>query len=216
MNATPSSCQEIRFLPVESVPGLKRGAGRRIMCRAFLLGFGGMVTVTIAIAIATLIQESRRNGCDANLKRLGLALHDYHEAHGHFPAPAIVSTAGTPLLSWRVALLPQLGYQTLYARFHLDEPWDSPHNRSLVAEIPTELACPGGYGRRKGQTDYRVIVGPKFDPYSVNTPFNPDRGVEIREMTDGTSNTILVVETDSRRPVDEARRPALGTKRPIA
>jgi hypothetical protein len=131
------------------------------------------------------------------IKRLGVALNEYHEAHGHFPAPVVAGRDGSPLLSWRVALLPYLGYRSLYERFHLEEPWDSPHNRALVAEMPRELACPSGPERRLGQTPYLVIVGPKSDPWGASTPFEPARGVAIHEITDGASNTILVLETDS-------------------
>ena len=107
---------------------------------------------------------------------------------------------GTPLLSWRVALLPQLGYQQLYDRFHLDEPWDSPHNRPLLALMPAELACPDAGVARDGKTGYMVVVGPKIGPQSASTPFDASRGVAIGEITDGTSNTILVVETDAPVP----------------
>jgi prepilin-type processing-associated H-X9-DG protein len=65
----------------------------------------------------------------------------------------------------------------------------------LLAEMPFEFACPGGAGRGEGQTGYLVVVGPITDFGSVNTPFEPTRGVELREMTDGTSNTALVFET---------------------
>jgi hypothetical protein len=96
--------------------------------------------------------------------------------------------------------LPQLGYRSLYERFHLDEPWDSHHNRRLLAEMPAEFACPAGPSRRKGLTGYRVIVGPHTAPTSANTPFEPSRGVDVREITDGASNTILVLETDTFVP----------------
>ena len=76
------------------------------------------------------------------LTRIGLAMHKYHEIHGHFPAPAVVRDGGSPLLSWRVAILPYLGYRSLYERFHLGEPWDSAHDRDLLAEMPPEFACP--------------------------------------------------------------------------
>ncbi len=39
-------------------------------------------------------------------------------------------------LSWRVHLLPFLGEAVLYREFHLDEPWDSPHNMTLVSRMP--------------------------------------------------------------------------------
>ena len=49
------------------------------------------------------------------------------------PPAAIYSKDGKPLLSWRVAILPYLGLDNLYKQFHLDEPWDSPHNIKLSA-----------------------------------------------------------------------------------
>jgi hypothetical protein len=97
-------------------------------------------------------------------------------------------------------LLPHLGYKALYDRFHRDEPWDSPHNFKLLAEMPIELACPAGPDRRRGRTGVQVIVGPESDPTSVNTAFERKRGYDFRSMTDGTSNTILVLETASVVP----------------
>ena len=99
-----------------------------------------------------------------------------------------------------MAILPQLGYDALYERFHLDEPWDSPHNRPLLALMPPEFACPGGPARRTGKTSYLVVVGPETDAYSINTPFEPTRGADIRHITDGPSGTILVLETDAPVP----------------
>ena len=61
-----------------------------------------------------------------NFKQIGLALHNYHAANKTFPAHAIYSKDGkTPLLSWRVAILPYLAEDAPYKEFKLDEPWDS-------------------------------------------------------------------------------------------
>ena len=139
-------------------------------------------------------------GVSGNLHQVGLALHQYHEAHGQLPAPASIGRDGTKLLSWRVAILPYLGHQSLYERFHPDEPWDSPHNLLLVAEMPREFGCPGGRGRRAGKTSYMVIVGPEMDAYSINTAFEPTRGAALHHVTDGTSNSLLVLETDVMVP----------------
>jgi hypothetical protein len=46
-------------------------------------------------------------------------------------------------LSWRVHLLPELGEDELYRKFHLDEPWDSPHNLPLVTEMPAAFRAIG-------------------------------------------------------------------------
>src|SRR5262249_33502096 len=103
------------------------------------------------------------------------------------------------------------GYRSLHERFHLDEPWDSPHNLAMLREMPREFACPGGPSRRSGLTGYLVVVGPKTEVGSLNTPFEPTRGAEISEILDGTSHRILVIETDAgvpwTKPADLAWNP---------
>ena len=105
------------------------------MAAAFLAASAGVI-------VPPIVRQDHKDRCVQQLKRLGLALHEFHEAHGHFPAAAITDKSGTPLLSWRVAILPQLGYQSLYDAFHLDEPWDSPHNLALAAQMPEVFRCP--------------------------------------------------------------------------
>jgi Protein of unknown function (DUF1559) len=160
----------------------------------------GLFTWAACLGLADVVRDYWRSQCSDNLRAVGLALSQYHEALGRLPAPEIVGRDGTKLLSWRVAILPYLGHQSLYERFHLDEPWDSPHNLSLVAEMPREFGCPGGRGRRAGKTSYIVIVGPEMDAYSINTAFEPTRGAALHHVTDGTSNSLLVLETDVMVP----------------
>jgi hypothetical protein len=57
-----------------------------------------------------------------------------------------------------------------------------------------------GPARTTGQTPYQVVVGPTIDSYSINTAFDSTRGVDLREITDGTSNTVLVFEADTPVP----------------
>ena len=68
------------------------------------------------------------------MKQIGLAMHNYHDANKSFPAQASFDASGRPLLSWRVLLLPYLEQNELYKQFHLDEPWNSEHNRKLIAK----------------------------------------------------------------------------------
>jgi hypothetical protein len=49
---------------------------------------------------------------------------------------------GTPLLSWRVLVLPYLGQEELFAQFRLTEPWDSDHNVRLLDRMPSTYAPP--------------------------------------------------------------------------
>jgi hypothetical protein len=158
-----------------------------------------------------------------HLKQLGLALHNYHDAHGRFPPQAIRNAEGQALLSWRVAILPYLDAEGLYKEFHLDEPWDSQHNRKLIEKMPAVLASPhlGTERRAKGLTSYLAPLSRR--PPTVALPpgessgkpattqsapqaknemiFDRTQGSRIQDITDGTSNTILVLESHPRAAV---------------
>jgi Protein of unknown function (DUF1559) len=75
-----------------------------------------------------------------SLGSLGKAMHNYQTKHGRLPPAAVYSEDGTPLLSWRVLLLPHLQHGELFQKFNLDEPWDSPQNLALLAKMPDEYS----------------------------------------------------------------------------
>jgi hypothetical protein len=75
----------------------------------------------------------------SQLSNIGLACHMHYDFVGSLPEHAIYH-GGKPVLSWRVAILPELGYEALYRKFRLDEPWDSPHNKKLLPRMPIEYA----------------------------------------------------------------------------
>jgi Protein of unknown function (DUF1559) len=203
MSSFTSRSEDIHFIETEQAPAhtsLNHSRTARWLGRTTVALVIGPFVMGIATGVVNSISETQRKQCSDRLTRIGLTLHQYHNAHNHFPAPAIFNSEGSPLLSWRVAILPYLGYQSLYERFHLDEPWDSTHNRALLAEMPREFACPAGPARTTGRTAYQVVVGPTIDSYSVNTPFDGTRGVDMREITDGTAATVLVFEADTPVP----------------
>jgi prepilin-type processing-associated H-X9-DG protein len=136
----------------------------------------------------------RRMHCVNNLKQIALAMQNYESAHNAFPPQAVTDPNGKPLLSWRVLLLPYLGEGALYARFKLDEPWDSPSNRPLLALMPMVYCCPSDVPYQPGMTSYEGVVG-------SHTMFRDDRrGVCIADVIDGTSNTIFFGEACSPVP----------------
>ena len=122
------------------------------------------------------------------LKNILIAFHNYHDATGAFPAHAIYSKAGKPLLSWRVAILPYVEANDLYRQFHLDEPWDSPHNKTLIARMPKVYRSSRIKDKRPGLTTYLAPINKAF----VFT--GEKKGLQIKDITDGTSNTVVVVD----------------------
>jgi hypothetical protein len=127
-----------------------------------------------------------------NLKQIALGMYNYHEKH--FPPAAIRSADGKPLLSWRVAILPYLNEEQLYKQFHLNEPWDSPHNKALIEKMPALFRSPASKAA-PGMTNYVVPVG--------NGALYSSIGDEpaFKDISDGTSNTIMIVAVDDKHSV---------------
>jgi hypothetical protein len=150
-----------------------------------------------AAARARVAAERARS--ENNLRQLAVALHTYHDAHGSFPAAASYDGQGRPLLSWRVHLLPFVEQDALYREFRLDEPWDSPHNRKLIARMPAVFASsPDPRLAAAGKTTY---LAPRGDA----TVFPGRQAVRMRDILDGVSNTILLVDADDARAVEWTR-----------
>ncbi len=139
-----------------------------------------------------LIQQQRGQvgpsaRCQQNLARIAAALQGYRNHHGHWPPAWTKDKQGRPLHSWRVLILPYLGYQDLYDRIRLEEPWDSPHNRQFHQQMPPEFACPAA-GAAPGMSSYVVVVGPEC-------VFRGATGSTLPRGADPPETIILVVET---------------------
>jgi prepilin-type processing-associated H-X9-DG protein len=155
-----------------------------------------MVPVALAMLIPATQSSrvaARRAQSTNNLKQIGLALHNFHNTKNRFPAD-VRGKDGKPLLSWRVQILPFLDQQALFIEFAMDEPWDSPHNKALLEQMPSSFAVPGAPAE-PGMTFYRGFSGDRalFDAKVSN-------GVAMTGITDGTSNTIAVVEAKEAVP----------------
>jgi prepilin-type processing-associated H-X9-DG protein len=130
-----------------------------------------------------------RAQCVNNLKQIGLAFHNFHSQNNAFPPSYSRSIDGKPLLSWRVLILPFLGEKALFDQFHLDEPWDSPHNRTLISRMPAVFRCPVEKEALAADGKTRYLT-----PRGAGTIMRGAEPVAIRTITDGTSNTILAID----------------------
>lgn len=150
-----------------------------------------------------------RQRSENNLKELMLALWSYHEVNDHFPPAAIYDKNDKPLLSWRVLLLPYLDEDDLFAQFHLDEPWDSKHNKPLLAKMPKQYAPPlSGKTKDKNATFYQVFAG-------KGTIFDGKEGTSLTDIGDGTSNTIAIVEAAEAVPWTKPADLPYDDKKPV-
>ncbi len=170
---------------------MKQVTGKGMATGGIVLGALMMVATVLAVLGAEGIEPSRRAQCVNNLKQIGLAMDNYYEANGTFPPAARYDADGKPLLSWRVLILPYVEQRALYEQFHLDEPWDSPHNKPLADRVPSVFQCPSERLPSQSLTTYVVVV----DARSMFT--GEASGVPISSVSDGTSKTLLVVEAAS-------------------
>ena len=133
-----------------------------------------------------------------DLRSIGIAFRQYEDSHGILPVTGFakenLDKDGKPFLSWRVHLLPYLEQQALYEQFHLNEPWDSEHNKKLIEQMPAIYQTTDD----KTKTTLVVFVGPRS---GVRTPFTDQGGRRLAEFIDGPRNTLLMVEAAEKHAV---------------
>jgi hypothetical protein len=189
----------------------RRGVrGRGLAITGIVLGSLSMIVTPFVMmallvpAVAKVREAAARTQDQNNLKQIGMAFHSYHDVNKAFPPPTVYDKQGRPLYSWRVLLLPYLEENNMYNMFHLNEPWDSPHNMQFLKLMPDVYFSPldPEEDRKAGVTRYQVFVaagqeqGPR--PAFINMPrpeldpFHSLPGPRLVDFTDGISNTILV------------------------
>lgn len=171
---------------------------------------GGNIGATAPVAVALLLPAvqsargaARRAQGMNNLKQIALAMHNYHDTFKTMPAAYSADEDGKQLLSWRVHILPFIEGQRLYEQFHFDEPWDSEHNKTLIAQMPEVYRAPGS-DAEPGKTNYLGVRGKDMifiDPKRTERGGKWPQGTRFADIIDGTSNTIMVVEASDEEAV---------------
>ena len=168
---------------------------------------------TVGPVLVEAVQKVRGSAARAqsqnNLKQIALAMHNYLSTYNHFPAQATYDKNGKPMLSWRVMILPFIEQQNLYNQFHLNEPWDSEHNKKLLARMPKTYASPEDEKTVKEHTThYQGFVG-------KDAFFEGKQGIGIAGITDGTSNTFMIVEASKAVPWTKPEDLPYDPKKPL-
>ena len=165
------------------------------------------------LRIAEILRfESRHLLLQNNIRECVLAQHNYHDSHKGLRLVGASDKDGKPLMSWRVAMLPFMDEMKLYKQFHLDEPWDSEHNKKLVPLMPKLFHHPESSKlNQEGKCRFQVPTG-------NGAISNGEDLVKFSEIKDGTSNTAMIVEVDESaaiewtKPEDWAYQPGSPTQ----
>ena len=132
------------------------------------------------------------NQSSYKLKQLTRAIYKYFDVHKSYPPHAEArGKDGHSGLSWRVHILPYVDEVELYKEFKLDEAWDSTHNIKLLARMPAIFAPVPIAGESTSVQAFHSLYA---TPVGEQTIFGGEEPVTIQTVTDGTSNTVMIVE----------------------
>lgn len=184
-----------------------------------------IIAILVALLLPAVQQAreaARRTQCKNNLKQLGLAMHNYHDIHGTFPGNevgCILREGGASSACWEgwsglAMILPQIDQAPLYNKLNFNHYW---YNGSATDQTRSEywvrnstiaaFLCPSdpGSGAKphasSSPTSYNLSAGPSASWTNGNVRlkapgmFSRQSSTRIRDVKDGTSNTILAAET---------------------
>jgi predicted Zn finger-like uncharacterized protein len=155
--------------------------------------FGAISPVVVLIllllpAVQAAREAARRTQSRNNLRQIGLALHNYHDANMRFPPGAVVDREGREHHGWQAMLLPYVEAITVYNRIDFNVPWDNAKNREAMQ---TKIAC----YLYPSVSQTQDASGYALSHYAGNSLLFPENGsIRISGIRDGTSLTILAGE----------------------
>ncbi len=193
-----------------------------------------VVIAIIAVLIGLLLpavqkvrEAASRMKCQNNLKQLGLAMHNFHDSHRGLPPAAVFAWPDGAYHGWSTMLLPYLEQENLKTVYKDEVSWFNAANQPAVnLPVPTYV-CPSAPGDRLARglttqpnftTDPRKTAraGDYFTAWGWLDPTATPRFVDngalqflqptpLGQITDGTSNTLLLFESAGRPTIYKGR-----------
>lgn len=151
---------------------------------------GGILVALLLPAVQAAREAARRAACINNMEQLGLAMHNFHSAKNRFPGYDDPAHPEYKPTSWRVQLLPYLSSNGVFEQYDRTQEWDSPMNIMLKNTPHQRYRCPSNASVGSTDTDYLTIVGP-------NGVFMQKGHTSLNDISDGTSNTFMIVESNN-------------------
>jgi prepilin-type N-terminal cleavage/methylation domain-containing protein/prepilin-type processing-associated H-X9-DG protein len=196
-----------------------------------------VVIAIIAILIGILLpavqkvrEAAARMKCQNNLKQIGLALHNFESTYQHFPTSTRTSATAAVRSAWTTFILPYIEQDSLVRKYDYNSNWDAPDNLPITSQRIRILECPSSIN--PDRKDGNQQLGAGWAPVVAITDYGPITAVtpqlaalypgqiqalpgflernarpRFADVTDGTSNTILVAESAGRPQVWRAGRP---------
>ncbi len=198
--AVSKSTDCARIIQSTALTSRRAGSARTGYTLTEILVTIALIGLLLAIALPAIQQArsaARRTQCVANLRQLGLAMHNYHDAYRMFP-PGSVN-----MLSMYPRMLPYLDQAALYAQVDFDD-YESPANRPLRKTPLSVLICtsdPESAG--KPYTNYVGNIGTGMRNHQkmlgvfvhIHSPDFQEVPVSAASVSDGLSNTAAFSES---------------------
>ncbi len=183
----------------------------------------GILVALLLPAVQSAREAARRTQCANNMVQLGLAMHNYHDAHNVFPLGVLQEDLGQEFsyqrLTWPIHLYPYLEQTAAYEAFDfdcrpshgriMDCPVNAEDRESPTAQVVSSMLCPSdargatiqssnnGYHARG---NYAAFFGNLDKGSTLTRPVEHEpaafgyRRVSIAQILDGTSNTLALGE----------------------
>ncbi len=179
------------YAPRQSSGGVGAGTIVLIVLLAVIVLMCPCGVALLLPAVQAAREAARRSSSSNNLKQIGLALHNYHDTYRQFPPAVVTDANGNPLYSGRVLLLPFLEQKPLSDQWDLSAAWDSPQNLPLSQAAMKVFDDPSARPEQHSHYEFVTGTGAMFETGSPH---------DFSSITDGTSNTIAVVEMRTSNP----------------
>jgi len=192
--------------PADSLPAPTKGGGRSVWVTVLAVASVCVIALLIALRLPPVQAAraaARQTVSKNHLRTISIALQNYHDTNWlTFPPAVVTDASGKPLYSGRVLLLRYLAYvesdqshidpqktdaHKAYRAFDLTQAWDSPQNKPISQTAIRAFQDPYGSKSPPAQTDYLFVTG-------KGTMFEEGKAIESRDIRDGTSRTIAIVE----------------------
>lgn len=207
-------------------PRTRRPAGFTLVELLVVIAIIGILIALLLPAVQAAREAARRSQCQNNLKQLGIAHHNFHDTRNKWAAsdrPPGLTNA--PRVAWETILLPYIEQQALYEQYDKTKNWSHVDNRRVVSQRIPGFECPSVPNPERldgdpqppmvwapdvcANSDYAAVthVTKRLLRFNTTTPIIDKAGDGIlvknkvnkmRDVLDGLSNTILLVESAGR------------------